>query len=461
MPWATLVPLRLLGVTIPASISALLLLLAQSFIIIVFTMATHLVRAAAVAVMGAAAAINRRSVVQRHNVVFSLGTANSSIDPMDVLTVGNGCFAVGLDLLGSQTLNDTYTDTDLNALTDWLSHTQPASGPDPSAFLNDYNTTAYETPTDGAGHVRQVRYPTGSNNTGPGATWTHANPHKPNAFQLSLRRTTLGGGASAAPLTLSAVLLGTASALDLWTGTVSAAGALAGGVSVRSSATVHPDLDLFAITVAVTGAAPSPDGALSLRLSFPYALGNAKPSEWSHAYDASHTTTLSVAGASAAWVARSLDDDSYSLRCEWALASGGAQYAARLQQSERHVIDLLLPEVRTVSEIQSFSLHHPIVSCLQGVPSAYNISLSCLAVPWSEGGGPPYYPTGGWMPWLQNKSVASARAFSAGLPSADATATAAAETWAAFWTEGAFLDLASATEDPEALELERRIVLSR
>lgn len=65
------------------------------------------------------------------------------------------------------------------------------------------------------------------------------------------------------------------------------------------------------------------------------------------------------------------------------------------------------------------------------------------------------------MPWLQNKTAESARAFTAGLPSADATAAAAAAAWAAFWTEGAFLDLASATGDPEALELERRIVLSR
>lgn len=65
------------------------------------------------------------------------------------------------------------------------------------------------------------------------------------------------------------------------------------------------------------------------------------------------------------------------------------------------------------------------------------------------------------MPWLANKTAATALAFSAGLPPAEATVAAAATAWAAFWSEGAFLDLASATADPEALELERRIVLSR
>lgn len=305
-------------------------------------------RAAVVAAASAAvASINRQAVVRRHNVDFALG-ANASIDPMDVLTVGNGCFAVGLDLLGSQTLNGTYSETDLNVLADWLSHTQPAPGSNPNAYLDDYNTTTYETPTDGAGGVRRVRYPTGSNNTGPGATWTHANPHKPSAFQLSLRLTTLGGGASATPLALGDVLPGATSALNLWTGTVAASATLAGGVSVRSAATVHPDLDLFAMTVAVSGAAPGADAALSLRLAFAYAVGNSKPSEWSHAYDASHSTALSSAGgASAAWIARTVDNDSYSLRCEWALTAGGVPYEARLEQSARHVLDLILPEVST------------------------------------------------------------------------------------------------------------------
>jgi hypothetical protein len=111
-----------------------------------------------------AAVIDRQSVVQRHNVIFTLA-ANRSIRPIDLHTVGNGCFAVGLDILGTQTLNSTYNDTDLNSLADWLSHTQPSPGGSPDAYLSGYNTTEYQTPLDGKGSSRAVRYPTGTNNT--------------------------------------------------------------------------------------------------------------------------------------------------------------------------------------------------------------------------------------------------------------------------------------------------------
>lgn len=65
------------------------------------------------------------------------------------------------------------------------------------------------------------------------------------------------------------------------------------------------------------------------------------------------------------------------------------------------------------------------------------------------------------MPWLANKTVASAAAFDSGLPTASQTFAAAAAAWAAFWSEGAFVDLASSTNDPDAWELERRVILSR
>ena len=65
------------------------------------------------------------------------------------------------------------------------------------------------------------------------------------------------------------------------------------------------------------------------------------------------------------------------------------------------------------------------------------------------------------MPWLANKTATSSTAFTSGLPAAADTLTAAAASWESYWMTGAFIDLASATADPNALELERRVILSR
>ena len=65
------------------------------------------------------------------------------------------------------------------------------------------------------------------------------------------------------------------------------------------------------------------------------------------------------------------------------------------------------------------------------------------------------------MPWLSNKTTATASAFAAGLPAVAESLGAAGTAWEAFWSDGAFVDLATSTDDPAAFELERRIVLSR
>lgn len=58
--------------------------------------------------------------------------------------------------------------------------------------------------------------------------------------------------------------------------------------------------------------------------------------------------------------------------------------------------------------------------------------------------------------------VATARALLAGrFPLQPAVQAAAAAMWASFWAGGAFVDLASGSADPNAWELERRVVLSR
>ena len=64
-------------------------------------------------------AINRQSLVQRHNVEFT------STGLLNVLTVGNGNFAFGADITGLQTFQDDYNHgIPLSTLSHWLWHTR-------------------------------------------------------------------------------------------------------------------------------------------------------------------------------------------------------------------------------------------------------------------------------------------------------------------------------------------------
>ncbi len=65
------------------------------------------------------ARIDRRELVQRHNITFT------TIDPLNVLTVGNGNFAFGADITGLQTFQNDYNrGIPLSTLSHWGWHNQ-------------------------------------------------------------------------------------------------------------------------------------------------------------------------------------------------------------------------------------------------------------------------------------------------------------------------------------------------
>jgi hypothetical protein len=71
------------------------------------------------------------------------------------------------------------------------------------------------------------------------------------------------------------------------------------------------------------------------------------------------------------------------------------------------------------------------------------------------------YPVGSGTPWLKAKRAQTAALqAAASLPGYADVAAASAAAWAAYWAAGAFADLAGATADPAAWELERRVVRS-
>jgi protein-glucosylgalactosylhydroxylysine glucosidase len=393
-------------------------------------------------------AIDRETVVRRHTISAS---SNSSTPPNStlVLTLGNGGFGFNADVTGLQSLNGSYTLFDLNTLTDWGFHSLPFPYDDPSGTtgtyaLSHYNFSYLTTPLNGKGDTREVPYIVVSNVTADATTWLHDNPHRLSLGQLSLRRTAAAASPPTTTTTVPLVLadvLSSSQSLDVYAGVLSSnfsCGARAGTSSPFTAevlTTVHPVVDLVATRVVATAPAPTLVGPVAVHLAFGYGTEGAPGgANWSPSTDALHTTTVVDLNATAGSLTllRQLDSDAYNVYCAW------SDPAWTLARAGPHSFDLLPP------------------SGAGGSPTTlFSVEMSCLFAPLHF-----IYPIAPTLPWMQQRAAASAQAVESGLPLYSATAAAAGGMWSSFWSEGAFVDLASNTDDPDAFELERRVVLS-
>lgn len=411
----------------------------------------------------ARAAVDRASVVARHNLALS------AVNASNVLSVGNGDAAVNLDITGTQTFNSTYSAVyDLNTLSSWAFHNCPFSqcgGPADAAAgeaLTSFNFSLWSTPTNANGNIRQVPYPSGTGNGTNGAVnnWLHSNPHRLNLVQVSLRALAAQPGSqSTQPLSLQQISA-TSQQLNLWTGVVGSnftytpSGSSGSSAQVAVTTAFHPNADLLSLRIAPQGSGDSIPLPLGVRLAFPYATGGWGPSasDWASAHDGWHTTTAlrntSANGVGSATFLRQLDSDSYRVDCSW--APGGAAGWV-LVRAGPHAFDLV-PSTSAAS-----------------APTL--LDVSCLFAPLPADGDPlsnaiPLYPVGAWMPWLQQKAgitaaLQQAVAQGAGLPLSSNVTAASAAGWADYWNSGGFVDIAGRTADASAWELERRVVLSQ
>ena len=368
------------------------------------------------------AAIDRAAVVARHNP-----RAGLPLDPSLVTSLGNGAFAFSVDPTGLQSLNATFAAPfDLNTLADWAWHTQPGT----RALLQAYNYSTYHT-ADGRGGAREVRYPTGSNSSSVSGQSLHGNPQRMPLAQVALAWQAPGGGELLAPADVRAA----AQTLDAWAGAALSNTTLNGGrpdrdwVQALVRTTVHPDVDALAVRVELASRAvsvrPPP---LVLRLAFAY-VTQGGASDWRS--ESLHETRVAAAGPGFLSLERTLDGAGYTVDCAFNATWGSPQPGA-----SPHVFTLAPPA---------------------GDSSAAS-DLVCLFAPRDV-----RFPVGADAPWLAAKRDATLALRAAGaarLPGFGEVAAAAAAAWEAFWLAGAFVDLASGTDDPAAFELERRVVRS-
>jgi len=316
-------------------------------------------------------------VVKRHNPVLR------KLDPLSPLSLGNGEFAFTGDVTGLQTFSREYENAmPLCTMSQWGWHTSPLPrGLDPRAF----RLTQYDT------HGRPVGYPTGAEGQTALYNWMRENPHRLHLGQIGLRLLAVGQR-EAQPADVYEI----EQKLDLWAGLLTSRFML-DGRSVSVTTSVHPGLDLLAVTIesGLIG-----EGRLAIRFAFPYGSPTMPAADWEQ--PGKHQSRLVGQTNSGAEVHRTLDADEYFVAIAWA---GAASFS--------------------VEKVHAFLL----------TPARQNSRLEFVA-------------------------AFSPRPLSKPLPSAAATFAASAEHWGRFWTRGGAVELGE-SRDRRAPELERRVVLSQ
>jgi hypothetical protein len=281
----------------------------------------------------AARRIDRQGLVRRHKVILTAPDVHSP------LQVGNGEFAVTVDITGLQTFAEAHERAmPLGTMAQWAWHSFPNS----DLLETDDIYTEYDS------HGRRVPYADGGSSypadapprTKHPAVWRRANPHR-----IDLGRLGLGfgpGGGSQTP-TLSDVE-DPRQELDLWTGAIDSRFSL-WGQTVAVTTVCHPQSDTIAVRVR------SPlvtSGRLGLSLTFPYPAG-----EWRRTVDweapASLHQTLVSRGRRGARVERVIDDTRYIAAARWSPR-------ADLSQPHPHRLELFARESESIELSVEFSL---------------------------------------------------------------------------------------------------------
>ena len=426
--------------------------------------------AAAGARSPSSAGIDRRAVVRRHIVRFAYGPGTDAPEgpaaavqnlSWRALTVGNGGFAFTADLTGLQSLNNTlqgHPHYKTLTMSNWGWHTPdpeaygvgaPLFGPGGLRYVYENATVSSADARRRGNRTIPYQFNCAAHNSAKLCEYLMGFPQRIGLGQLAFVLPARDAPAAAAPPPppppgptgpFRFVELPEISAanqtLDMWTGELGSSWTLRGAAAaaaaaVRVSTVVDADTD----TVAVRYAAPARVG-LGVQLAFcaPGPDGSActwaPPGAPGGPLAASNTTVLgnthSAGGQSGRLdLVRTNGDDVYAVACAW-----NATGPMRVRQTGTHAF--VLAAADGVGGAGGAGEAVVDVRC--------RYELVCCVGP--RGPGDPRA--------LSRKPV----------PAFGAARAAAAAAWGAFWTTGAAVDLAGATADPRALELERRTVQS-
>jgi hypothetical protein len=274
------------------------------------------------ACFAADAAIDRQAVLARHNV------HTTRIDPEATLTLGNGDFALSVDVTGLQGLERIYYDNGLplETRTTWAWH----------EFPNTEGFTLDDTMGEVDFHGRSIRYPIRQKT--PAGAYFRENPQPMPMGQFAF---TLFGE----PLRTEDIS-GIDQTLDLWTGIVTSR-LLVRGEPLEVITAAHGT----AAIVAVQARSPLiTSGDLQVRLRFPYAYRASVAHKPPHIWElpGSHTSSLSKPAPDHARIERQSDTTRYTTDLRWTTP-------AALTESAPHDFRLRATSGDTITFTAAFS----------------------------------------------------------------------------------------------------------
>lgn len=226
--------------------------------------------------------IDRYALVTRHNITLTTPV------PQSVLQVGNGEFAIGVDITGLQT-------TMGNTMSQWGWHSFPLPK---NNQPGDLRLEEYTIPGG-----RKVGYATRQTGQEELFKWLRENPHRINLgrFRLFL------DGIPVKPELLKAVN----QHLDLWKGLIVSKYTL-DNQPVEVETCSHPTLDGMAVRI------KSPlvrTARLTIEIAFPYGDPGVSGANWQK--PSTHKSSLHFSGDHKAQIDRQLDQDRYTVSIEW------------------------------------------------------------------------------------------------------------------------------------------------
>lgn len=414
--------------------------------------------------------IDRYRVVTRHNPVVR------SVDPFSPLSVGNGEFAFTADVTGLQTFPEAYEKgIPLCTMAQWAWHEEPADAPKASHRQQVSETfgqghrpgqTVATGMSPGVGSVagteargaddsgnsrveyrrhrydlpdlrpaiydtygRDVGYPTSGRGQEEIYHWLRMNPHKFHLGRIGYEIFTAGGRPAQAG-DLSQI----EQRLDLWRGGLVSRFSV-DGMWAETETWVHPTRDVLAFSVK----GPLVKAArLNVVFAFPYSSPQMSGADFSRGER--HTTMVVEEGEGAFQLARLMDETRYFVQVRY--ASG-----ARMRRTGAHTFVIELDGSST--RAYGLSRSEPGGSSTSGGRSSSGASSGSGG---TEPGGYAELFTCvvGFSPWPPREE----------LPSFAEVVAASERHWRDFWHEGGMIDLGE-SDDPRALELERRVVLSQ
>jgi len=234
--------------------------------------------------------IDRRSVVERHNVI------SHKLDLKSPAQVGNGEFAFSVDITGLQTY------VPFNTLSHWGWHSDPLPR---GAKVVNFKGKMVDT------YGTSVKYPLVNNENDEQralSDWLSGNPHRMNLGRIAFSLTKTDGNEVS-----SHDLQNCRQEIDLWTGIISSYFEIE-GIRVNVKTTCHPTRDLVAVSVE---SELVDKGRLSVEIEFPYASA-IRGGDYVGIWDqpSSHQTQINRIDNAVDFY-RILDDDDYHVSLKW------------------------------------------------------------------------------------------------------------------------------------------------